>query len=302
MSVFRASTAAALVALITAPAFAAEVPSDPVERCKGLLTIAPADSPMHNAEVGSVESYGDSGCKFTDVKMTEPADKVAAGETPTTVSIEELTIDKLDFAKAYDSKPSDTMTAQAKGISIDNPQVKAVLGEDPFNVAIDYRLDEGSKQFSLNQFELSGDSLGQLSLDGALDGINSADPAAAADPTQLLGTASLRKIKLHFENKGIIDKVIAFATAQGEDPKTAIEQGKSQAVLGMAALSAIGVPEAAVKSLMAFAQDFPAPKGPLTISMDPSAPVPLAQFATIKPGDAKSMDLVKSLNVAVTYN
>ncbi|WP_395677925.1 hypothetical protein [Inquilinus sp.] len=301
MSVFRASTAVALIALVTAPALAAEVPSDPVERCKGLLTLAPADSPMHNAQVGSVESYGDSGCKFTDVKMTEPADKVAAGEAPTTVSIEELTVDKLDFAKAYDSKPSNTLTAQATGISIDNPQVKAVLGEEPFNVAVDYALDEATKQFTLTQFELSGDSLGALSLDGALDGIASADPATATDPAQLLGTASLRKIKLHFENKGIIDKVIAFATAQGEDPKTAIEQGKSQAVLGMAALSAIGVPEAAVKSLMAFAQDFPAPKGPLTITMDPAAPVPLAQFATIKPGDAASMDMVKSLNVAVSY-
>lgn len=300
MSVFRASTAAALVALITAPALAAEVPSDPVERCKGLLTLAPADSPMHNAEVGSVESFGDSGCKFTKLKMVEPADKVAEGKTPTTVSIEELSFDKLDFAKAYDGKPSDTLTGQATGISIDNPEVKAVLGEEPFDVAIDYALDAASKQFTLTEFQLSGDSLGELSLDGALDGVSATDPAAA-DPSQLLGTASLRKIKLHFENKGIIDKVIAFATAQGEDPKAAIEQGKSQAVLGMAALSAIGVPEAAVKSLMSFAQDFPAPKGPLTISIDPAAPVPLAQLATIKPGDAKSMDLVKSLNVAVSY-
>jgi hypothetical protein len=29
--------------------------------------------------------------------------------------------------------------------------------------------------------------------------------------------------------------------------------------------------------------------------------VPLAQLATIKPGEAASMDLVKSLNVAVSY-
>ena len=301
MSVFRASTAAALVALIAAPAFAAEVPSDPVERCKGLLTLAPADSPMHNAEVGSVESFGESGCKFTDLKMVEPADKVAAGKTPTTVTIDELSFDKLDFAKAYEGKPSDTLTGQATGISIDNPEVKAVLGEEPFDVAIDYALDAATKQFTLTEFQLSGESLGEISLDGALDGIDAANPAAAADPMQLMGTASLRKIKLHFENKGIIDKVIAFATAQGEDPKTAIEQGKSQAVLGMAALSAIGVPEAAVKSLMAFAQDFPAPKGPLTISIDPVTPVPLAQLATIKPGEAASMDLVKSLNVAVSY-
>ncbi|HEY9344937.1 MAG TPA: hypothetical protein VIQ53_06460, partial [Inquilinus sp.] len=200
-----------------------------------------------------------------------------------------------------EGKPSDTLTGQATGISIDNPEVKAVLGEAPFDVAIDYALDAATKQFTLTEFQLSGESLGEISLDGALDGIDAANPAAAADPMQLMGTASLRKIKLHFENKGIIDKVIAFATAQGEDPKTAIEQGKSQAVLGMAALSAIGVPEAAVKSLMAFAQDFPAPKGPLTISVDPVTPVPLAQLATIKPGEAASMDLVKSLNVAVSY-
>jgi hypothetical protein len=226
---------------------------------------------------------------------------VAQGKTPTTVTIDEITFDKLDFAKAYDGKPSDTLTAQATGISIDNPEVKAVLGEDPFDLAVDYALDPATKQFTLTQFSISGDALGELTLDGALDGISTDDPAAAADPTQMLGTASLRKIKLHFDNKGIIDKVMAFAATQGQDPKAAVEQGKSQAVLGMAALSAFGVPEAAVKSLMGFVQDFPAPKGPLTISMDPAAPVPLAQFATLKPGEAASMDLVKSLNVAVSY-
>ncbi|MGK9165168.1 hypothetical protein KXR53_02665 [Inquilinus limosus] len=302
MSVFRASTAAALVALVAAPALAAEVPSDPVERCKGLLTIAPDDSPMHNAQAGSIESYGESGCKFTDLKMTEPADKVEAGATPTTISIAEVTLDKLDFTKAYDGKPSDTLVAQAKGISIDNPEAQKFFGDaKSFDLVVDYALDAASKQFTLNQFQLSGDALGQLALTGAFDGISADDAGTAADPSQLFGTASLRKIKLHFENKGIIDKAMAFAAAQGEDPKAAVEQGKSQAVLGMAALSAFGVPEIAVKSLMSFVQDFPAPKGPLTISIDPAAPVPLAQFATIKPGDAKSMDLVKSLNVAVSY-
>src|SRR6201999_3634429 len=132
----------------------------------------PADSPMHNAEVGTVESFGDSGCKFTDLKMVEPADKVAAGKTPTTVTIDEISFDKLDFAKAYEGKPSDTLTAQATGISIDNPEVKAVLGEEPCDVAIDYALDAATKQFTLTEFQLSGDALGEISLDGALDGID----------------------------------------------------------------------------------------------------------------------------------
>jgi len=117
----------------------------------------------------------------------------------------------------------------------------------------------------------------------------------------MLATAALRSIKLHFENKGIIDRAIAFATAQGQDAKTAIDQGKAQATMGMAMLSAFGVPEPAVKSLMAFAQDFPAPKGPITISADPTAPVALAQFAVAKPGEPKFTELVKSLNVAVSY-
>lgn len=293
MSVLRVTTAAALVALFAAPAFAVDVPSDPVARCKGLLSLG--DSPLKDAKVGSVEAIGDTGCKFTDIKFQEPND-------PTVISVAEATMDKVDFASVYNGKPSNTMTGKVTGISVTGPEAEAFLGKDakPFDLLVDYVLDPATKQFTLTEFALRGDTLGDLTLTGALDGINP-DTAPNADPTQLLGTASLRAFKLHFENKGIIDRVLAFATAQGEDPKAAIEQGKSQAVLGMAALSAMGVPEVAVKSLMAFAQDFPALKGPLTISASPSTPVPFAQFATLKPGDAKSMELVKSLNVAVEY-
>lgn len=294
MSVFRASTAAALVALVAAPALAAEVPSDPVERCRGLLAAAPAGSPLRDTdtEIGSVEALGDEGCKFTDLKLSR-------FDEPVTVSVEEVTITKLDFAAAYEGKPSNAMVAQAKGISVDSPEAAAVLGSDAksFDLAIDYAFDPATRQFTLNEFTLRGDSLGELALTGVLDGVS---PDSATEALRH-GTASLRSIELHFENKGIIDRVLAFATASGEDPEAAIEQGRSQAVLGMAALAAVGVPEAAVKSLMAFAQDFPTPKGPITISAEPAAPVPLAQFATIQPGDAKSMDLVQSLNVTVSY-
>jgi hypothetical protein len=294
MNVFRASTAAALVALFAVPAFAADVPSDPLERCKGLATASP-DSPLKDAQIGNIEAVGDTGCKFTDMKISKPGD-------PTTVSIEEVTLDKLDFASVYNGKPSNTLVAEAKGITIDSPEAKAFLGDDAksFDVSVDYALDPATKMFTLSDFTVSGDSLGEVALTGAFDGI-STDATTAADPSAMLATAALRSIKLHFENKGIIDKVIAFATAQGEDPKTAIEQGKSQATMGMAMLSAFGVPEPAVKSLMAFAQDFPAPKGPITISAEPAAPVALAEFAAAKPGEPKFTELVKSLNVAVAY-
>lgn len=294
MNMLRTSTAVALLALIAAPALAAEVPSDPVARCKGLTTIS-ADSPLKDAQIGSINAIGDTGCKFTDVKVTEP------GKTDT-VSIDEVTIDKVDFASIYDNKPSNTMVAELKGVSINSPEAQAFLGPDAksFDVSIDYALDPATKMFTLSDFTVSGDALGEIALTGAFDGI-STDSTTTADPSAMLATAQLRSIKLHFENKGIIDKVIAFATAQGEDPKTAIEQGKSQATMGMAMLSAFGVPEAAVKSLMAFAQDFPAPKGPITISAEPAAPVALAQFAAAKPGEPQFTELVKSLNVAVSY-
>lgn len=299
------SAAAVIVAAGFAPlAQAAPVPADQVQRCRDLIPMIKATE--EPPTVGKVTPVGDAGCRYADLRV---AMSQYVGWT-----IGALSIDRIDFKRIYTDRLPLTLSLRAEGIRFAAPAMPAAtayqmkLVQKPVEVSFDYDYDAATKVLTVRDATFRGDAIGHITVTAALRGINLDKVAAneVPEPATLAGL-SLQSLTVDFDNQGMLEGYALLpalsALPDGEtDPEGAIAAAKAQAMVGLAVLTAAGVPQDSVAALGRFIQAMPQPRGPFRLSIAPQPAFALAELAQAEAGDpAKLMALVQRLNLTASY-
>ncbi len=217
---------------------------------------------------GSAQPLGAAGFVLNDVVAVVPAN-AATGDKESTVRIDKVTVDALDFDRLKKDAKDDLVPRFAKlrmeGITGDDELFSALepygVPRVPFDVALDYRLDPDTKVLTLDMLEVALRGQARLALSMVLDGVS--DMANAKDD------ARLRSASLTIDDKELFAKLI---------PAAAQEEGITAEELVTTALDALGgFAQAqsgetlkALDAVASFVADWKAPKGPIVLGLKPA--------------------------------
>ena len=217
---------------------------------------------------GSAQPLGAAGFVLNDVVAVVPAN-AATGDKESTVRIDKVTVDALDFDRLKKDAKDDLVPRFAKlrmeGITGDDELFSALepygVPRVPFDVALDYRLDPDTKVLTLDMLEVALRGQARLAMSMVLDGVS--DMANAKDD------ARLRSASLTIDDKELFAKLI---------PAAAQEEGITAEELVTTALDALGgFAQAqsgetlkALDAVASFVADWKAPKGPIVLGLKPA--------------------------------
>ena len=223
---------------------------------------------------GSAAPLGSAGFVLNNVSAVIPASHPATGGKATTLKIEKVTVEELDFDRLKKSaQQGEDMPRFAK------MKIEGLTGDDhifetlapygvpkaPIDFALDYRLDPVTKVLTLSKLEVNLRGQARVSLSMVLDGISDKS-------SQMQGSKDdgrLRTASLDFDDTGLIAKVLpAVAKSQGTPLEALVAIG-----VGSIASFAPGQGPATMKALDAVASyiaDWKQPKGPIKFSIKPA--------------------------------
>jgi len=214
---------------------------------------------------------GDKGFTLSNVVAVVPAS--ATGGKDSTVKIEKVTVEEIDFDRMKDTGKKDEIPLFAK------LKIEGMTGDDdlsgmlesfgipkaPVDLALDYRLNPTDKVLTISKLEMGLQGQGTLSLSLVLDGVSdkASEAAGAKD------TASLRSASLVYTDVGLLSQLI---------PAVAKQQGMAADAMVAMAVAPIGAfatgkgpgTVKALDALASFIADWKKPKGPITISVTPA--------------------------------
>lgn len=207
----------------------------------------------------------------------------ATGDKDSTVKIDKVTVDELDFDRLKKGAPDDAAPRFARfrfeGMSGDdlfNQLAPYGVPKVPVDLAVDYRLDPAAKVFTLKMLEVGLRGQARLGLAMVLDGISdkTSEMPGAKD------NGRLRTATLDIDDTGLLAAVVpAVAREQGASPAALV----AETLLPLAAFTA-GQGPATLKALDAvasFVADWQKPKGPLRITVAPTRTASLADLDKI---------------------
>lgn len=214
---------------------------------------------------------GDKGFTLSNVVAVVPAE--ATGGKDSTIKIEKVTVEEIDFDRLKDTGKKDDMPLFAK------LRIEGMTGDDdlsgilesfgipkaPVDVVLDYRLNPADKVLTISKLEMGLQGQGSLSLSLVLDGVSdkASEAAGAKD------TASLRSASLVYTDVGLLSQLV---------PAVAKQQGMAADAMVAMAVAPIGAFAAnkgpgtvkALDALASFIADWKKPKGPITVSVTPA--------------------------------
>ena len=283
----RCTAAASMLCSLALPAAA-----DGLSRFEEAIKQAPPGSFTYK----SGKALGDSGFVLEGVVVTPPAD-ATGGAKAEPVAIKRISVEDFDFASIDKNVPPNFVKLRVEGIAIgpkpaEGVDLKEMTGLDKLSAdfLLDYRLDPERKTMTLNRLELDLSGLARLELSMVLDGVNPEAVDKAADD------ATLRTASLAFEDRSLLRTVLPVAAKlQGGDTDALLKTVKEllggmrdgQGAPSLAVLDAVG----------SFVEDYKQPKGPLRITLNPTAKTTMASVAEIKDPDAA----IKALGLVVSY-
>ncbi|WP_395677924.1 hypothetical protein [Inquilinus sp.] len=266
----------------TDQARAEPVPADPVARCAGVLRAIPIL--LYGATTAErIEPVGSRGCRLTGVTGTTGS-----------ISIAQITADRLDFERIYNGQLPDAITLDMQDVVIRTRDGFSILGT--FDVSADYDLDVRTKVFTLKELTLRGSSIGEVSLSGEIEGYSLPHHGGFWPDDADQETIRLRRVRLHAIDGGFLSTAIFGLSGPGGP--AAIDDVKREITANLATWPEFGVPGPAVAAMTAFVGDLPSPRRPITISATPSTPVPVSRLDPSDPGLRQAME---RLNLVVTY-
>jgi hypothetical protein len=221
---------------------------------------------------GSASAIGSSGFVLNNVVAVMPGSGATGGKD-TTVKIEKVTADEVDFDRMKAGGSDDIprfMKIKLEGITADDEvfAMAAPYGvpKVPIDFTLDYRLDGPSKVLTISKVELNLRGQARIGLAMVLDGI--ADKVSQA-ATGAKDDGRLRTASLDIDDTGLLAKVLpAVAQMQGSTPEALI----AMALVPVAAFTANqGKPTlAALDGIVSFILDWKKPNGPIKISIKPT--------------------------------
>jgi len=219
----------------------------------------------------SAQPLGASGFVLNDVVAVVPANP-ATGDKESTVRIDRVTVEDLDFERLRKDAKDDLSPRFAKlrmeGVTGDDEMFTALepygVPNVPFDMALDYRIDPAAKVLTLNMLEVSLRGQARLALSMILDGVSDkTDMGSAKDD------ARLRSASLTIDDKQLFAKLV---------PAAAKEEGITADELITTALDALGAfaqaqsgeTLKALDAVVSFIADWKAPKGALVLGLKPA--------------------------------
>jgi hypothetical protein len=248
---------------------------------------------------GSASTLGSAGFVLNDVVAVAPANP-ATGDKETTIRIDRITVDEIDFDRLRKGANEDEAPRFAKirleGITGDDT-LAAVLApygvpKVPVDIALDYRIDTATKVLTLSKLEVNLRGQARVSLSLVLDGIS--DKPSQMQSSQDNGR--LRTASLDIDDTGLLAKILpAMAKEQG----TTAEAMIAMAVVPIGAFAQGQGPAAkkALDAIVSFISDWKQPKGPIKITIKPAKTASMADLDRIMEPNA----LTDLFGLAVEY-
>lgn len=219
----------------------------------------------------SGQPLGASGFILNNVVAVVPAN-AATGDKESTVKIDKVTVEELDFDRLKKDVKDDLSPRFAKlkmeGLTGDDEMFTALepygVPKVPFDIALDYRIDPAAKVLTLNMLEVTLRGQASFALSMVLDGVSDkTDMDSAKDD------ARLRSASFTIDDKELLAKLVPAAAKDEGIPadeliKTALD------ALGGFAQAQSGDTLKALDAVASFVADWKAPKGPLVLGLKPT--------------------------------
>ncbi len=219
----------------------------------------------------SAQPLGPSGFVLNGVVAVVPANP-ATGDKESTVKIDKVTVEDLDFERLRKDAKDDLSPRFAKlrmeGITGDDEMFTALepygVPNVPFDMALDYRIDPAARVLTLNMLEVTLRGQARFALSMILDGVSDkTDMDSAKDD------ARLRSASFTIDDKQLFAKLVPAAAK--EEGITADELIKTALdALGAFALAQSGETLKALDAVASFVADWKAPKGALVLGLKPA--------------------------------
>ena len=232
---------------------------------------------------------GASGFVLNNVVAVVPASE-ATNDKETTVKIEKLTVDELDFDRLKKNSKDDASPRFAKlkieGMTGDDELFSALepygVPKVPVDLALDYRIDPAAKVLTVNALEINLRGQAKINLALVMDGISDkSDMDSAKDDGRL------RSASLTLDDKELLGKLVpAFAKEEGVTAAELVG-GALDALAGFAQMQT-GETLKALDAVSSFLHDWKAPKGPLVLGLKPTKTAGLDDLDKIAVPDALS--------------
>ena len=236
----------------------------------------------------SASPLGDSGFVLNNVVAVIPANP-ATGDKESTVKIEKVTVEALDFDRLKKDAKDDEAPRFAKlkleGMTGDDEMFTALqpygVPNVPLDISLDYRLDPATKVLDLKTLELSMRGQAKIALSMALDGISDKTSGVVGAKDD----GRLRTASLTIDDTGLFAKLLtAWAKEEGVKPEELVQTG----LAGIAAFAEQQGPDTlkALDAVASFMADWKSPKGPLVLGVKPAKTVGIADLDKVAMPDA----------------
>ncbi|MDP2330942.1 MAG: hypothetical protein Q8M19_09640 [Reyranella sp.] len=213
-------------------------------------------------------AVGTSGFVLTDVVAVIPANE-ATGEKESTIRIEKVAVDALDFDRLKEDAKDDEAPRFAKlkleGMTGDDEMFAALapygVPKVPVDIALDYAIDGKDKVLTLKTLEVNLRGQAKFVMALVVDGIS--------DKSSAMDDGKLRTASLTIDDSGLIAKVLpAMAKEEGFKPEELVATALG-ALAGFAAVQ--GPPTLkALDAVASFVADWKSPKGALALGLKPT--------------------------------
>jgi hypothetical protein len=238
---------------------------------------------------GGAEPLGATGFVLKDVVAVVPANP-ATGDKESTIRIDTVTVDDLDFDRLRKDSKNDLAPRFARlkmeGMTGDDEMFTALepygVPKVPFDISLDYRIDPAVKVLTLNMLEVTLRGQARFALSMIVDGVSDdTDVDTAKDEGRL------RSASLTIDDKQLLDKLVpALASEEGIKPGELITT-TLDALAGFAQAQT-GETLKALDALASFIGDWKAPRGPLVLGLKPAKTAGLGDLDKIMVPDALS--------------
>ena len=219
----------------------------------------------------SAQPLGASGFILNNVVAVVPAN-AATGDKESTVKIDKVTVEELDFDRLKKDSKDDLAPRFAKlkmeGMTGDDEMFTALepygVPKVPFDIALDYRIDPAAKVLALNMLEVTLRGQARFALSMVLDGVSDKTDLDTAKDEGRLRSASFT-----IDDKELLAKLIpAAAKEEGIKPEELITTALD--ALGGFSQAQSGDTLKALDAVASFVGDWKAPKGPLVLGLKPT--------------------------------
>lgn len=232
---------------------------------------------------GSAAAQGPAGFVLKDVVAVTPATSATGGKE-TTIKIDQITVDALDFDRLKKDSSPDLAPRFAKftfqGMTGDDEAFAMLapygISKAPVDLALDYLIDPDKKVLTISKLEVNLRGQSRMTLALILDGID--------DKTSQVATVEddgrLRTATLEIADTGLLAKVLpAVAKQQGTTAEALVAVS-----VGPISAFATGQGSPTLKALdgvVSFITDWKQPKGPIKISITPAKTTGMADLEKV---------------------